>query len=320
MVAYPGVNIRWGATMPNVAEDSERNFWIAVTLWGAALVTVFGAGLYAFIEDSPEYGVFYTLTGLGGLAYMTFHLKGHALQPKPAIVSAMLALTWVFFGYTIWRVVIQNAPSAEHIAKVIRPIQDQLNAVTQQRDAAVSEAAGLKRQLEDAKRPQPLPQQGTPQPALSDEEIAIRSDIWKTVQRYSNGVVNSYNTTDMLLTDWEQKLSSNKSTYLATIADLRRMTLEASKPFQDLRRDYPSYQDIDATIDQTYLGPILNSIDEFSNAIAALPDPLPPNYQTTIRPKAGALRREMAAMLAWINNVRGAVGEKLKALDLMGRK
>ena len=42
--------------MPSVMEPAERDFWIAVTLWGAALVTVFGCGLYAFIEQSFAYG------------------------------------------------------------------------------------------------------------------------------------------------------------------------------------------------------------------------------------------------------------------------
>jgi hypothetical protein len=88
--------------MPSVMEPEERDFWIAVTLWGAALVTLFGCGLYAFIEDSPKFGVFYTATGLGGLVYMTLHLKGHKLGPNPAFAGIMLALTWAFFGYTIW--------------------------------------------------------------------------------------------------------------------------------------------------------------------------------------------------------------------------
>ena len=101
-----------------------------MTLWGAALVTVFRCGLYAFIEDSPKYGAFYTVVGLGGLIYMTLHLKGHKLGAGPAFVGAMLALTWAFFGYDLWYgrnpVVIHDAPTAEEITKAIAPFKAEI--------------------------------------------------------------------------------------------------------------------------------------------------------------------------------------------------
>jgi len=87
--------------MASAMEPEEKNFLIAVTLWGGAFVTVFGCGLYAFIESSPGFGIIYAVIGLGGLLYMTLHLKGKRLGTTH-IIAALLVLTWIFFGYTIW--------------------------------------------------------------------------------------------------------------------------------------------------------------------------------------------------------------------------
>jgi hypothetical protein len=79
----------------------DRDFWIAVGLWGAALATVFGYGLYAFIEQSYWYGGGFTSAGLGGLVYLAAHLKGHRLSPRAGAMATMLAVTWALIGYQI---------------------------------------------------------------------------------------------------------------------------------------------------------------------------------------------------------------------------
>jgi hypothetical protein len=88
--------------MPGVMDPRERDFWISVALWGSGLVTVFGCGLYAFIENSYWFGGAYTAVGLGGLIYMTLHLRGRKLSSNHVVAGALM-LTWVFFGYTIWK-------------------------------------------------------------------------------------------------------------------------------------------------------------------------------------------------------------------------
>ena len=102
---------RGNTIMPPVMEPAERDFWIAVTLWGAALVTVFGCGLYAFIEQSFAYGAVFTITGLGGLMYMTSHLRGRRLSPRVGAMATMLAVTWGLIGYQVW--LSQNKPAFE---------------------------------------------------------------------------------------------------------------------------------------------------------------------------------------------------------------
>jgi hypothetical protein len=191
-----------------------------------------------------------------------------------------------------------------------------------QRDAAVANAQALQHQLDTARQqpntPPSLSQQ--PQTTLSADEIAIRSDLWRTIQKNVDGVVKAYNYSDTLLGKWEDQIPLNKKDYLRELRDLRGLIVAASDKIQELRRDYPSYQDISAVLDQPYVGPLLNSIDNFSLAISSLPDELPPNYQITIRPKAGAVLRETKGMLAWITKVRTTAGIKQKELSEMGQK
>jgi hypothetical protein len=91
--------------------EQDKDFWIAVALWGAALVTVLGCGLYAFIEQSYGYGGIFTLVGLCGLIYMTFHLKGRRLSGRVGGVALMLAITWGLIGYRWWHAPQQPLPA-----------------------------------------------------------------------------------------------------------------------------------------------------------------------------------------------------------------
>jgi hypothetical protein len=71
--------------------------------------------------------------------------------------------------------IIHDPSSAEDIAKATAPIQAQLNTVTQQRDAALSDAAALRRQLE-ATAPQPtLPT--AQQPSFANNYDIPEADI-----------------------------------------------------------------------------------------------------------------------------------------------
>src|SRR5271155_1042497 len=88
--------------MPDIMDQKERDFWIAVTLWGAALVTLFGTGTFAFIQDEFWWGIGYCGFSLAGLVAMTLYLRGHRVAPSPAFAGVMITITWAFFGYIVW--------------------------------------------------------------------------------------------------------------------------------------------------------------------------------------------------------------------------
>jgi hypothetical protein len=135
-----------------------------------------------------------------------------------------------------------------------------------------------------------------------------------------NSTARAYNFGDEVLNRWEDIVPQDKNDYLGRLAAFRKAVSDAADGLQKLRRDYPNFQDVSTTIDQPYLGPLLDSIDNFSKAISALPAPLPPNYQTTLRPLAGAVRVQMNNFLDWLSNVRSIAGTKLNQLGIMSHK
>ena len=215
--------------------------------------------------------------------------------------------------------IVHDPPTAEDIAKATAPIIAERDAAIKARDDAMKER--------NASRPDITPppgQQVTPltsQPKWSDQEVATRLDLWHAVQKGMNGFINAYNSTDIELSQWEDALRANKKDFAVTFANgCRKQISDASEVFQKLRRDYPNFEDISATIDQPYLGPLLDSIDKLVIAVQALPEPLPPNYQTTIRPSVGEVRRQMQNFLDWISNVKTTAGGKLNQLEIMSHK
>ena len=175
--------------------------------------------------------------------------------------------------------------------------------------------------------PPPVASPPIPQPKWSDQEIAVRSDLWHSIQNAVNAVsspagpvVAAYNYGDYMLNIWENYIPKNRTDYLGALKEFRKRVSDAADIIRKLRTDYPNFKDVSETIDQPYLGPLLDSIDNFSTAISALPEPLPPNYQTTLRKPAGDVRVQMNAFADWINNVQSTSKAKLNQLQMMGHK
>jgi hypothetical protein len=167
----------------------------------------------------------------------------------------------------------------------------------------------------------------TPQPEWSAQEIAVRSDLWHSIQNAVNDVsspagpvVAAYNYGDRALNIWENYIPQNRTDYLGGLKEFRKKVSEAADIIRKLRTDDPNFKDVSETIDQPYLGPLLDSIDNFSTAISALPEPLPPNYQTTLRKPAGDVRVQMNTFADWISNVQSTSKAKLKQLQIMSQK
>lgn len=128
----------------------DRDFWIAVGLWGAALVTVLGCGLYAFIEQSYWYGAGFTGLGLVGLVYLTLHLKGRKLTPKVGVMVTTLAITWALIAYQIFHTLNTNSKVVSlEISFAARKstLTEWLKMAQQQQHQAIAERDQLARQL-----------------------------------------------------------------------------------------------------------------------------------------------------------------------------
>jgi hypothetical protein len=175
--------------------------------------------------------------------------------------------------------------------------------------------------------PPPVISPPTPQPEWSAQEIAARIDLWHSIQNAVNAVsspagpvVDAYNYGDYTLNIWVTYLPKNRLDYLGGLKEFRKKVSEAADGVQKLRTDYPNFKDVSETIDQSYLGPLLDSIDNLSTAISALPEPLPPNYETTLRPLVGTVRVQMNNFNDWISNVQSTSKAKLKQLQIMSHK
>jgi hypothetical protein len=81
--------------------ETETDFWIAVSLWGGSAITVLGTGLYALVEGLLWSGGSLTVLGLVLVMYIAQHLKGKRLTLRHALIGALI-LTWIFFGYDIY--------------------------------------------------------------------------------------------------------------------------------------------------------------------------------------------------------------------------
>jgi hypothetical protein len=84
-------------------ETSDRDFNVALGLWGVASVTVLGAGILAFVDGHYLWGLILTPVGAAGMLYLHFHLKGRKLRIGLTLQIAMLVLTWAFLGFDIYQ-------------------------------------------------------------------------------------------------------------------------------------------------------------------------------------------------------------------------
>jgi hypothetical protein len=313
---------------PNKKELSTRDVTI-YAIWISIFSAFLAAGLGGFYVEYPRLGGLFTLISAFGFIVLISRLREYRLTAIHALIASIAALvaTWAFLAYVIWtkpkEVIVQDPPTAEDIEKATAPIKSE-------RDIAIKERDTARQELDAARRsviPPPVVSPPTLQPKWSDQEIATQTELWHSIQNAVNDVnspngpvVVAYNYGDRVLNIWETHIAENRSDYLGGLADFKKKVSDAAAVMQKLRTDYPNFKDVSETIDQPYLGPLLDSIDNFSEAVSALPEPLPPNYQTTIREKAGTVRKQMKIFNDWISNVQSTSKIKLNQLQTMGHK
>jgi hypothetical protein len=95
---------------PTKLPDRDTRNWIMVGLWGLMFATIFGEGLYAFVDNHWAWGSIYTAIGILGVIAVDQTARGKRLatlyppeyRASATMVAAIvLLLTWVFVGYDI---------------------------------------------------------------------------------------------------------------------------------------------------------------------------------------------------------------------------
>jgi hypothetical protein len=78
--------------MPS-AEDAEKDFWVGITIFGAAL----GTGLYALVEHEWWFGGLYTIGSLLGFAWMSPAARSAiGFTPSRTVLFSVVAMTLLF--------------------------------------------------------------------------------------------------------------------------------------------------------------------------------------------------------------------------------
>ena len=82
-------------------DEAEKNFELAVVLWGALAVGIACTGVFVWVEGSAWWGPILTFGGVVGVTYVTLHVKGLGLPGQYALLG-MVILTWLLLGYDIY--------------------------------------------------------------------------------------------------------------------------------------------------------------------------------------------------------------------------
>lgn len=220
-------------------------------------------------------------------------------------------------------IIIHDPPTAADIAKATAPIQAQLNAVTQQRDAAMSDAAALRHQLEAAQRGS----QNTSVPPSSSakpEDVATQIEVWQTIDDKMNVLAETINQGHAVLDSWAARLKSDRASVIPAIEKFNKSLSAVKNALQTLRHSYPDYVDIaDALKETEYVrspvpvtifDKLLYSIQVFWNEVQSLSDPPPENYVDSMRAYTGAFRRDLAIVSAWQSTTRSLAKAKQRQL------
>lgn len=132
--APPSVNFaQKGIDVPHSEiPDADTRNWIVVGLWGLMFATVFGEGLYAFIDGHWAWGSCYTACGILGVIAVDQVARGKRLstlyppqhRASATLIAAIaLIITWMFLGYDI------HLHSVDH--SIAAPSLDNVNQISE---------------------------------------------------------------------------------------------------------------------------------------------------------------------------------------------
>ena len=337
-------------------------------IWGV-LILGWGLELIISVLDGHWGRAFFALVGL--LMFLAMLIHGEeikqrllAINPNWIFAAALIFLFGLILSpfveekrwpLSVWfqssgpAVVIHDPPTAEDIARTAEPIRRQLNDATQERDAARSDVANFKSQLESKQHDLEVAQQalekergfkGTippstppverPKSTMNAEEIATRIEVWQTIDDKMNTLAGVINQGQTILDLWANRMKSERPTVIPAFDQFNRSLTSVKNELETLRKSYPDYADVAdslketayvrAPVPVTIFDKLLHSMQALWNELQNMPDPPPQNYVDSMRAYTGAFRRDLAILSAWQSTTRSRAKAKQKELLDMGSK
>jgi hypothetical protein len=202
----------------------------------------------------------------------------------------------------------------------IQSLEDQLDAQRHDLVTAQQQITSLQTELQANRNTPPTAQASVaPEADLSPVDRATKLEIWNSVNdEHMSGFVNSYNDLDQALAGWRDRIKGNKSEFISKLEASKKELAMASARLEKLRGEYASYSDISSVIEQPYTAGTLKTIDELVDAVKALSDKLPADYEVIINPYMGNVRVETTHLQNWITDVKRMAN--LKITELSGRR
>jgi hypothetical protein len=344
-------------TMQEVANPMhprDRRFYVIIA-WSAVPAALIASCFIAWGGGQlpGDWAIAGIIVGLLGMCAATLYaLDKEAPSPRypGPIILGIAVVTWLLIGGQTW--LFFHSPSQGYTqAQLDKAVEDgkaqaltktsglqtQLDTVTQQRDAALSEAATLRRQLE-ARAASPsatAPQQSSSQSrqqALSGEDIATKIGIWQSVYRQVNDLAAVLNKGYAMLDSWLRDVRSDRGNEIRNLETLAASVESFRARLDQLRNLYSNDAEVAEALKPVALPPgrplppftifhsLLDSISGFTAQLRSYSDPVPADIESEMIPFIGAFRRDLNAMRDWQSKVTQTAAEQDKLLSKMELK
>jgi hypothetical protein len=205
----------------------------------------------------------------------------------------------------------------ESLQRDIEALKHDRDVAIQQRDAAI--------QQRDVANHQPLappkltaPKEQASTESLSAEDIATKIDIWRSVNNQMNDFARALNQGYAVIDGLSNRIRNDKIGYQSDIIKFRDAYQTSINSLNSLRDAYSGYSDVYEALDPNVHVKLSRSIMGFYSAIESLSTPVPDNYENSIRPYTGALKRDLDAIRDWQSALRQTATSKGAELSKMG--
>jgi hypothetical protein len=171
-----------------------------------------------------------------------------------------------------------------------------------------------KQQIEDLRRELAEARQ-VGQGGIRSDDISIQVDLWSGIQsNLFNALIGALNEGFEIQSNWRDMIPAHKYQLIEKITNFRQHLQDANGKLQELASEYRRFSDLsDALLPPN--GPrIIEIVDNLYSELNSLPEPLPPDYDSRIRPLSGALKRELDSTVSWIKSSRETATQKLQVL------